>query len=85
MVDKNYCMSSFLAFRYIVDQNKTFKEGLEHVNYIPVPNEELIACATAKDIDFQIRSMLEKLDLSNVALLLSGGMDSAILASYIIY
>ena len=82
MVDKNYCMSSFLAFRYIVDQNKTFKEGLEHANYIPVPNEELIACATAKDIDFQIRSMLEKLDLSNAVLLLSGGMDSAILASY---
>lgn len=82
MVDKNYCMSSFLAFRYIVDPNKTFKEGLEHDNYIPVSNDKLIACATAKDIDYQIQSMLEKLDLSNAAILLSGGMDSAILASY---
>lgn len=82
MVDKNYCMSSFLAFRYIVDQNKTFKEGLNHDNYIPVPNNDLIACGTAKDIDYQIQSMLERQDLSNAAILLSGGMDSAILASY---
>ncbi len=82
MVDRNYCMSSFLAFRYVVDQDKTFKEGLEHDNYMPFPNDKLIACATAKDIDYQIRSMLEKMDLSNAAILLSSGMDSAILASY---
>ena len=82
MVDKNYCMSSFLAFRYVVDQDKTFKEGLEHDDYIPVPNDQLIACATAEDIDYHIRSMLEKMDLSKAAILLSGGMDSAILASY---
>lgn len=82
MVDKNYCMSSFLAFRYIVDQNKTFKEGMEHDDYIPVADDKLIACGTAKDIDYQIKSMLEKLDLSNAAILLSGGIDSGILASY---
>ncbi len=55
---------------------------MEHANYIPCPNDKLISCETAKDIDYQIRSMLEKLDLSNAAILLSGGMDSAILASY---
>ena len=27
-VDKNYCMSSFLTFRYIDDENTVFKEGL---------------------------------------------------------
>ena len=82
MVDKNYCMSSFLAFRYIIDPNKTFQEGLFHDDYNPVPNDKLIACATAKDIDYHIQSMLDKIDLSNAAILLSGGMDSAILASY---
>lgn len=26
MIDKNYCMSSYLAFRYIEDNNKDFLE-----------------------------------------------------------
>ena len=28
MVDKNYCMSSFLQFRFVFDENKLFKEDL---------------------------------------------------------
>ena len=27
MVDKKYCMSSYMAFRYIEDDNKDFYEG----------------------------------------------------------
>lgn len=27
MVDKKYCMSSYLAFRYIEDDNRDFFEG----------------------------------------------------------
>ena len=30
MEDKNYCMSSYLTFRYVEDPNKQFKEGLQH-------------------------------------------------------
>lgn len=82
IVDKNYCMSSFLTFRYIADENRIFKQGLEHDEFTPVPKAELIACSSAEDIDRNIRQILDKVDLSKAALLLSGGMDSAILASY---
>lgn len=27
MIDKNYCMSSYMAFRYIEDDNKDFCAG----------------------------------------------------------
>ena len=27
MIDKKYCMSSYMAFRYIEDDNKDFYEG----------------------------------------------------------
>lgn len=82
MIDKNYCMSSFLAFRYIVDDDKEFKEGVRHYTYKPVPEKEQTACETAEDIDRSIRKQLAKVDLSKAAILLSGGIDSAILASY---
>ncbi len=82
IVDKNYCMSSFLTFRYIADENRVFKQGLDHIEYTPVSKTELIACSTEEDIDRNIRQILDKVDLSKAALLLSGGMDSAILASY---
>lgn len=80
--DKNYCMSSFLSFRCIVDNNKEFKEGIHHYTYIPVNPEEQIACHTSEDIGKSIEEQLKNIDLSNAALLLSGGIDSAILASY---
>ena len=82
IVDKNYCMSSFLTFRCIVDNNKTFQEGIEQKTYKPVASENQMACITAKDIDISIRKQLENVDLSKAAILLSGGIDSAILASY---
>lgn len=28
--DKNYCMSSYLAFRYVYDEERCFKEGILH-------------------------------------------------------
>lgn len=82
MVDKNYCMSSFLTFRYIVDDDREFKEGIKHFTYKPISADEQTACETAEDIDRCIREQFGKMDLSKAAILLSGGMDSAILASY---
>lgn len=32
MVDKKYCMSSYMAFRYIEDDNKDFYDGFKHSN-----------------------------------------------------
>lgn len=82
IVDKEYCMSSFLAVRYVADMNKTFKEGIEHKHFEFVPENQMITCDSADEIDNAIRGILDKYDLSKAALMLSGGMDSAILASY---
>lgn len=82
IVDKEYCMSSFLTFRYIYDENIIFDRKYPHKKFKFIDDKEKDICDTAKDIDKSIRKSLSKLDLSNVGILLSGGMDSAILASY---
>ena len=81
-IDKNYCMSSYLAYRYVYDQEICFKEGLIHRDHELIPEEKKIPCRTAEDIDRNITKMLADLDLKRAAVMLSGGMDSAILASY---
>lgn len=81
-VDKKYCMESYLTVRYVYDEDKCFKDGVYPIKHKEVPLKDKIPCKTAKDIDENIRRQLEKIDLSNAAVLLSGGMDSAILASY---
>lgn len=48
-VDKNYCMSSYLAFRYIEDESKDFYKGMHHSN--TMSKEEPIYVRTARDID----------------------------------
>ncbi len=82
IVDKEYCMSSFLAVRYVVDDNRIFKEGVTHKPLDMVSEDEKCACGNAEEIDLAIRERMEKKDLSKAALLLSGGIDSGILASY---
>jgi asparagine synthetase B (glutamine-hydrolysing) len=85
IVDKEYCMSSFLTFRYVVDENKIFAENVVHDEYkldIAAGCGGGYICDSAEEIDAAISEQFEKLDLSNAGLLLSGGIDSAILASY---
>jgi len=82
MVDKNYCMSSYLAFRYIEDDSKDFFEGTRHHVINPCPDGEKRAVATAGDIDAEIERQFSNIKGKRLGLLLSGGMDSAILASY---
>lgn len=83
-VDKNYCMSSYLAFRYIVDDDKDFFEGVRHsVKQLPRP-EERRSVETAKDIDRELRVQFDGVSSKKPALLLSGGMDSACLAAYML-
>lgn len=82
MVDKNYCMSSYLAFRYIEKDETDFFEGLKHSKIEPVPETEKILVRTAEDIDKAIQKEFDNLNGRKLGLLLSGGMDSANLASY---
>ena len=83
MVDKKYCMSSYMAFRYIEDANKNFYEGGYHKNITPVPDDQRILVHTVEDIDREIAKQMEKFKDKKKGIMLSGGMDSAIVASYL--
>lgn len=85
MIDKDYCLSSYIAFRYIWKDGVDFAEGLQHENSRPTPLAERIPVASAKVIDLEIQRQIDALyeKFDNVGILLSGGMDSANLASYL--
>lgn len=80
MVDKNFCMSSYLAFRYIERDDMEFFDGLRHRNFQPLADR--IKVATADDIDAALKENFSNLRGKKLGLMLSGGMDSACLAAY---
>lgn len=83
MVDKNYCMSSYLAFRYVEREDVDFYPGMKHRNFKPVPDVERMLVKTSEQIGELVGEQVEKLREGNkLGILLSGGMDSAIVASY---
>ena len=79
--DKKYCMSSYLMYRTIADDNKCFSNNLKpnkyHVDFskIQVANSEDLG----KALENQIKEITKD---GKAALALSGGIDSAILAKY---
>lgn len=81
-IDKNYCMSSFLTFRTIADSNYAFAEGI-------MPQKcNLSADRTPVHNSLELELTLKEKVLSavksgKVALALSGGIDSAILAKFL--
>ena len=85
MIDKDFCLSSYIAFRYIWKDDMEFAEGMEHDLIKALDVNERIPVATAEDIDREIQKQFDELykHYSNIGILLSGGMDSAILASYL--
>lgn len=82
MVDKEYCMSSYLSLRYVEDSDKQFFEGLHHQVYRQKPLEQKVFVSDAYDIDMAIRNVFRRIANEKLGMLLSGGMDSSILASY---
>lgn len=83
MVDKNYCMSSYLAFRYIERDDVDFYPGMKHRNLKQIPDAERMLVKTSEQIGTLIEEQVRKLrDENKLGILLSGGMDSAIVASY---
>lgn len=81
IVDKVYCMSSFLMHRTIVDRNKTFSEKviprLFTKDYVcePIHNSE--------ELQVSLKRQVEEMTADGkAALALSGGIDSAVLAKY---
>ncbi|MBR2789485.1 MAG: asparagine synthase [Eggerthellaceae bacterium] len=82
MIDKNYCMSSYLAFRYIEDPDKDFAEGVRHKADSVFNGGEKIPVRTAEDIAKAYREAFEAKSDVKLGILLSGGMDSACLAAF---
>lgn len=86
-VDKKFCMSSYMAFRFIERKDVDFYEdiclGGGHNNIVPIPDEQRVLVHTADDIDREIRKQINKFADKKKGILLSGGMDSAIVASYL--
>ncbi len=82
-IDKKYCMSSYMAFRYIEREDMDFYPGMYHRNIRPIPDEQRILVRTSEEIGREIEKQLGQFDGKRRGVLLSGGMDSAIVASYL--
>ncbi len=85
MNNKDFCLSSYLAFRYIWKDGMDFFQGFKHRNFTPIDEAQKVKVCTAKDIDCAIQKQIDELyaEYENIGVLLSGGMDSAIVASYL--
>lgn len=85
MINQDYCLSSYMAFRYIWKEGMDFREGFQHKNFRPLPLAERIPVKTSEDIDREIQRQFDTLyqQYEHIGILLSGGMDSANLAAYL--
>ncbi len=85
MTDKDFCLSSYMAFRYIWKDGVDFAEGFQHKNFLPIAPNHRVGVKTSEDIDKDIQQQFDSLykKYQHIGILLSGGMDSANLASYL--
>ncbi len=84
MVDKDYCMSSYLALRYVEKTNMNFCEELEY-RRPQIHNSGKVPISNVEDLDVAIESQIKTIKnrYNKIGVMLSGGMDSAIVASYL--
>lgn len=81
MIDKDFCMNSYLMYRYVYDSNLSFSTkpcAIVDLNFPrkPVKNADDLLNALQEEID-------DALSQGSIALALSGGIDSAILAKLV--
>jgi hypothetical protein len=81
MIDLQFCMSSYLAFRYVWKQNVGWKEGV--IPKYPNPKSQgTHTISSSKEILSVLRRLVtDSCKIGDVGILLSGGIDSAILAA----
>lgn len=81
-IDKIYCMSSFLALRYVSRPNVAWAK-----RWLPCcvrrDSSQLIPVTSSQEMNAAFQQEVGNLPDGSVGILLSGGMDSAILASYL--
>ncbi|WP_439287243.1 asparagine synthase-related protein [Lonepinella sp. BR2357] len=80
-VDKNFCMSSFLTFRYIERDDMDFFDHVYHKVDKSHP-ESYTEIETIHDMDRHIKAKFQSFNNEKLGILLSGGMDSGCLAYY---
>lgn len=79
MIDREYCSSSFLMYRTIIDEKYTFKEKIKpNFANLDFKRSKVIS---SEDLFISIKKQVEETTKDGkAALCLSGGIDSAILA-----
>ncbi len=77
---RDYCMSSYLAFRYVIDQSMEWAPGVMPVRPVPLKSNAL-KVETAEDVKESLQILLKDTADGHTGILLSGGIDSAILAA----
>jgi asparagine synthetase B (glutamine-hydrolysing) len=79
--DRDYCMSSFLTYRTVIDQTKCF--SLKYPpRYTKIP-ENRVQVHNSDELYKTLKNQVEELCKNHkVALALSGGIDSAVLAKF---
>lgn len=78
--DKKYCMNSYLQFRCIADRSKTFKNGI--IPWYPeqTPRKPI---KDSNELEKHIEQFIQDNYDEKTAIMLSGGIDSMLLASYL--
>ena len=74
MVNKDFCLSSYMAFRYIWKDGIDFAEGFQHKNFLPLEMKNRVAVRTSKDMDREIQKQFDELysKYQHIGILLSG-------------
>lgn len=85
MVDKKYCMSSYLSLRYVERENTHFTERFPYNRPKIEKRMGYDTVKTAKEIGEAIERQISEIrgKSQKIGIMLSGGMDSAIVASYL--
>ena len=80
-VDKEYCMSSFLMYRTLQETDCTFKDGVIPNLYEDIKNK--IGVSTSNELADALQKVIDSNKNKKMALALSGGIDSAVLAKLV--
>lgn len=84
VIDPVYCMSSYLAFRHIYRKDTTFFEGVFPRQFSGISEKDCKLVSSADDIIAHLQEQINTFYLEGeTCLFLSGGMDSAIIASFL--